>query len=232
MVAPTSRRIVAPPSRQRRPAVHSLLRLPRSSSRLKALLVAPQSASRRASKRFSSRRKALLVAPPGLLVALLGFLSRYWGFPSRCWVSCQGYRGFTTLVPPAALTELSSVPDTIMRPCLSTGQYKMFAILFRIGRRARAPIRWSAFEQGMRALDFEIINQKGTMRRFVAPDLLGRGMLCLHKVRRLLYSLSSSVLRLRIKPNDGIIDTSSQPYIASELENRCGITAGYIEGKA
>ncbi|KAI1797042.1 hypothetical protein LXA43DRAFT_1089565 [Ganoderma leucocontextum] len=72
--------------------------------------------------------------------------------------------------------------NCVMGPPLSTAQYKMFAILFRIGGRAHAPIRWTTFEKSMRALDFAIVNQKGTMHRFVAPEGLGGGTLSLRKV--------------------------------------------------
>ncbi|KAI1788740.1 hypothetical protein LXA43DRAFT_629038 [Ganoderma leucocontextum] len=69
-----------------------------------------------------------------------------------------------------------------MAPSLNARHYKMFASLFRIRGCARAPIRWSAFEQGMRALDFEIVDQKGTMCRFVAPICSGCGALRLRKI--------------------------------------------------
>ncbi|TBU51061.1 hypothetical protein BD310DRAFT_982983, partial [Dichomitus squalens] len=80
--------------------------------------------------------------------------------------------------------------------------------------RVRIPVRWSNLQQALQALDFEVENRKGLKRRVVAPSHLGGACTTL------------------MQPKNGIIAPPSQAYVVSQLSQRRGLTAEYLENLA
>ncbi|EJF55575.1 hypothetical protein DICSQDRAFT_175733 [Dichomitus squalens LYAD-421 SS1] len=101
-----------------------------------------------------------------------------------------------------------------MSPLIAPRHLWTLLTLYKIGNRVRIPVRWSNLQQALQALDFEVENCKGLKRRVVAPSHLGGACTTL------------------MQPKNGIIAPPSQAYVVSQLSQRCGLTAEYLENLA